>query len=193
MTFGTRPYLVFSLLLALSVLPVVGQQQAPASQDVKTFQQLEDSWSVGYVGKDQYAMELLLSPTFLDISAAGGISTRNQYIAGIFGHPSGQVLSMQQRVVNVRVLGDVAVVDGTYVVHSRAVASPVEDERGIFTHVYQRTRANWVAVHAQRTAVFDQPETKQKQAGKKSNAPLPLHVPLLYPGAQPTPDKQPPQ
>jgi ketosteroid isomerase-like protein len=155
---------------------------------------MEDSWSIAFVKKDQYAMELLLAPTLVYISAAGDVSTRNQLIAEMFDHSAGDLLSMEQRVVTVRVLGDLALVEGTYVIHYKAGSHTV-DERGVFTHVYQRARANWVCVNAQRTAVFDQTDEKQKQASRKSNASLPFHIPLVYKGAAstqtpPSADKQ---
>lgn len=127
-------------------------------------------------------MELLLAPSFVNISAGGSVSTRNQVIAEMFDHSTGDLLSMEQRAVNVRVLGDMALVEGTYVIHYKAGTHTI-DERGVFTHAYERTRANWICVNAQRTAVFDQPDEKQKQAGKKSAAALPFHIPLIYKGA----------
>ncbi len=199
---STRQYLTLLLLIAL---PGAwhGQLRAQTPETpVTQFQQIEDNWSIAFVKKDQYAMELLLAPTFVNISASGAIDTRNQLIAAMFDHSTPDLLSMEQRAVNVRVLGDVALVEGTYVIHYKAGAHTI-DERGVFTHVYQRARTNWICVSAQRTAVFDQADEKQKQAGKKSNAALPFHIPLIYKGAdsksadssQPpaAADKQPPQ
>jgi hypothetical protein len=194
MSLSARHALV--LFFALATFPLRAQSvNTPA--DVTQFQHIEDNWSIAFVKKDQYAMELLLGPTFVNISAAGTVSTRNQLIAQMFDHSEGDLLSMEQRAVNVRVLGDLALVEGTYVIHYKAGAQTV-DERGVFTHVYQRTRSTWICVNAQRTAVFDQTDEKQKQAGKKSSAALPFHIPLVYKGAAstqppPTPDKQSPQ
>ncbi len=194
MSFTTRTLLVWTLLLP----PRVGflhAQPSDLSADATHFQRLEDNWSIAFVKKDQFAMELLLAPTFVNISAAGAVSTRNQLLAEMFEHTTGDLLSMEQRAVNVRVLSDVALVQGTYVIHYKAGPHTV-DERGVFTHIYQRSRTNWLCVSAQRTAVFDQTDEKQKQAGKKSSAALPFHVPLIYKGADstqtpPPPDKQP--
>lgn len=179
------------LLMLSSLCNFASRAQTPTTPpEIVQFQYIEDNWSLSFVKKDQYAMELLLGPTFVDISAAGTVSTRNQLIAEMFDHASGQLLSMEQRVVNARVLGDVALVEGTYVIHYKDGSHTI-DERGVFTHVYQRARTNWICVNAQRTAVFDQPDDKgQKQSGKKSGAALPFHIPLIYKGAdssQPTP------
>ena len=198
MSLSTRQVILSLLLFALSALygPSL-RAQAAAPSELAQFQHLEDNWSIAFVKKDQYGMELLLSPTFVNISAAGAVTTRNQLIAEMFDHSTGDLLSMEQRAVNVRVLGDIALVQGTYLIHYRAGSHTV-DERGVFTHIYQRARTNWVCVNAQRTAVFDQTDEKQKQGGKKSGAALPFHIPLVYKGADssqpaPAPDKQPPQ
>ena len=183
----SRKPLALLLFFASSLLPSLrAQAPQPESQaNILQFQHLEDDWSIAFVKKDQYGMELLLAPTFVNISAAGAVSTRNQLIAEMFDHSTGGLLSMEQRVVNVRMLGDVAVDEGTYVIHYRAGSHTI-DERGVFTHVYQRTRNNWNCLNAQRTAVFDQTDEKQKQAAKKSNAALPFHVPLVYKGKDST-------
>ncbi len=182
-----RKPLALLLFFASSLLPSLrAQAPQPESQaNILQFQHLEDDWSIAFVKKDQYGMELLLAPTFVNISAAGAVSTRNQLVAEMFDHSTGDLLSMEQRVVNVRMLGDVAVDEGTYVIHYRAGSHTI-DERGVFTHVYQRTRNNWNCLNAQRTAVFDQTDEKQKQAAKKSNAALPFHVPLVYKGKDST-------
>ena len=70
-------------------------------------------------------------------------------------------MSLQQRVVSVRLFGDTAVVSGTYIVRWRANGS-AREERGIFTHIYNRARNHWACVNAQRTAVVDLTPGKQK-------------------------------
>ena len=108
-----------------------GQQQAPA---VKEFQGLEDQWSVAVMKNDQYTMEFLLSPLYVDISSTGDVTTRNQQIASLF--QKGDVpVSMLQRVVSVREFGDTAIVSGTYIIKWRTNGS-LKEERGIFTHIY---------------------------------------------------------
>jgi ketosteroid isomerase-like protein len=165
---------------AESITP--GQTQQPP--EVKEFQGLEDQWSNAVVKNDQYTMEFLLSPMYVDISSSGDVATRNQMIAGLF-EKGNEPLSMQQRVVSVREFGDTAIVSGTYIVKSRE-SGAVREERGIFTHVYSRTQRHWACVNAQRTAVVDLTPGKQKAAQKKSNASEPFHIPLLYKGSEPS-------
>jgi hypothetical protein len=158
-----------------------GQTQQPP--EVKEFQGLEDQWSNAVVKNDQYTMEFLLSPLYVDISSTGDVTTRNQLIAGLFDRGA-EPVSMQQRVVTVREFGDTAIVSGTYIVKSRANGG-VKEERGIFTHVYNRSQRHWACVNAQRTAVVDLAPAKSQKASKKSDAPEPFHIPLLFKGAEP--------
>jgi ketosteroid isomerase-like protein len=156
-------------------------QQPPA---VKEFQTLEDQWSNAVVKNDQYTMEFLLSPMYVDISANGDVATRNQLIAGLYDKGA-EPVSLQQRVVSVREFGDTAIVSGTYIVKVRANGS-TKEERGIFTHVYNRTQRHWACVNAQRTAVVEVAATKQKAAQKKSDADEPFHRPFFHKGAEPS-------
>ena len=215
-----RPLLPL-LLAALAWAPAGAQTSAPAlsgAPDLKSFQQLEDKWSIAYAARDQYGMEVLLSPVFVDISAAGQITARNgllaNMVAGTFD--GGQLVSIEQKAVDARSLGpDAVVVDGTYLIHYKApVATNTDkgapaavdstlttiDERGVFSHIWQRTRLGWACSHSQRTAVFDQPLSAyaKPRTGKKSDAELPFHIPLVYQGAQSktppkAPDAPPPQ
>jgi hypothetical protein len=134
-------------------------------------------------------MELLLSPLYVGISAGGEVTTRNQQIALLF-QKTIDPLTMEQRVISVRMLGDVAVVNGTYITRRRNGSESVE-ERGIFTHVFQRVRSNWLCINSQRTIVVEDASAKQK-VSKKSNAEMPFHLPFLYKGADSTKQQQQP-
>lgn len=161
----------------------IAQQQAtpPESPEIAQFQKLEDQWSDALMKRDQYTLENLMSPQYVDISSVGDITTRNQQVALLYEKSGPQPVSMEQRVVNVRSIEDVAVVDGTYI-QKWKVNGLIHEERGIFTHVYQHARGNWICVNSQRTAVVEQGDAKVSKAGKKSNAELPFHVPLLFKG-----------
>lgn len=186
-----KPFFVFAVLLALCSAPALRAQQSesvapnqPQPPEVKEFQDLEDQWSNAVVKNDQYTLEFLLSPLYVDISSTGDVTTRNQQIALLF-QKSEDPVSMEQRVVSVRTFGDTALVSGTYIVRFRT-SSGTREERGIFTHVYNRARNHWACVNAQRTAVVDLVPGKQKAAQKKSEAAEPFHIPLFYKGAQPS-------
>lgn len=163
---------------AESVSP--GQQQPP---EVKEFQALEDQWSAAAVKADQYQLEYLLSPVYIDIAANGDVTTRNQQIAAMFDKGGPQLVSMEQRVVSVRTFGDTALVSGTYITRLHDNGR-TREERGVFTHVYQRARNHWACVNAQRTAVVDLAPGKGRKNQQKGEA-SPFHFPLLHKDAEP--------
>jgi ketosteroid isomerase-like protein len=172
-----------SLLHAQSATVTQATANPAQNAEIKEMQKLEDQWSDAIVKRDQYGLELLLSPLYVGISSNGEVTTRNQQIATLFQR-STDPLSMEQRVVSVRMLGDVAVVNGTYIVRHRENGNPVQ-ERGIFTHVFQRVRSNWLCINAQRTLVAEETPGKQRAEKKKSDAELPFHIPFLHKGEEP--------
>jgi hypothetical protein len=180
---------IFVSLAASAVLfagLAAAQQTATPQQppEIAQFQKLEDQWSDAVAKRDQYSLELLLSPILVNISSDGEVTTRNQQIAQLFEKGGAQPVSVEQRVINVRTFEDMAVVDGTYITKWK-INGQVREERGIFTHVFQHVRGNWMCVHAQRTAVVEKNDQPQKKtASKKSNAELPFHIPLIHQGAQ---------
>jgi hypothetical protein len=180
---------IFVFLAASAVLfagVAVAQETAPQQPpEITQFQKLEDQWSDAVAKRDQYQLELLMSPILVNISATGEVTTRNQQIASLYEKAGPQLVSMEQRVVNVRTFEDMAVVDGTYIIKWK-INGQIQEERGIFTHVFQHARGNWICVHAQRTAVVEKIDQKQKSANKKSTAELPFHIPLIHEGAQST-------
>lgn len=184
---------LFLLSLCIPAVPLFAQQSAAAvtsttanpgqTAEIKEMQKLEDQWSDAIVKRDQYGLELLLSPLFVGISSSGEVTTRNQQIALLYQKTS-DPLTMEQRVISARMLGDVAVVNGTYITRHKTGSDTIE-ERGIFTHVYQRVRSNWLCINSQRTVVAEESSAKPK-VSKKSNAELPFHVPFFFKGADST-------
>jgi ketosteroid isomerase-like protein len=151
--------------------------QAPvtstASPDIAQFQKIEDTWDQAVNRRDQYGLENVLSPLFLDVSGTGDITTRNQQLAFIIATED-KSLHLQQKVITVRLLGDTAVANGTYVLHHRGSSGEV-DEKGVFTHVFERSHSGWLCINSQRT-VLKEDNGKGK---KKSNAELPFHIPIF--------------
>lgn len=141
---------------------VAGQPQPP---QIKTFQGIEDDWSTSLVKADQYGMELLLSPYFVNISAAGDVDSRDQFIAFLFAKGATRPYSLEQRVVSVRVFGDVAVVSGTY--ESKVLEEGVPtQENGVFTNVFAETHGRWLCVNAQQTGLLNEPLRKMRRRRK---------------------------
>jgi ketosteroid isomerase-like protein len=151
--------------------PNVTSAQSP---EIREFQKIEDSWADSVNQRDQYGLELVLSPLFVDVSASGDITTRNQQVANVITGED-KSLHLDQRVITVRMLGDIAVANGTYSMHRKGASGPI-DEKGVFTHVFERTHGGWLCINSQRTLLREESNAKQK---KQSNAELPFHIPLF--------------
>lgn len=183
-------------LASLLICPVFAMAQNPAaagapagvtstsSGEVQQFQKIEDTWNSAVNTRDQYSLELVLSPLYVGISASGNVTTRNQEIADAISNQD-KTLHLEQKVITVRVLGDTAVVNGTYTLHYKAGSNEM-DERGVFTHVFERQHNAWLCVNSQRTLVREEGsgKGKKKQAGKAEE---PFHIPLFSKGDK---DKQ---
>jgi len=173
-------------------------QQAPGDQtapltDMQRFQKIEDRWSGAINSRDQYSLELVLSPEMIDISASGEVTTRNQQITMLLRKGAGPV-SLNQRVANARPFGDLAVVIGTYVEQVQLNNRQIE-QKGLFTHVFRRVRDNWLCVSAQRTAILEPAPQKKRGPKRDDNAEPPFRLPMLDEGSnsQKTQPASPPQ
>jgi ketosteroid isomerase-like protein len=154
-----------------SVRPNVTSAESP---EIREFQKVEDSWSDSINQRDQYGLELVLSPLFVDVSASGDITTRNQQVVSMITGED-KTIHIEQRVITVRMLGDTAIVNGTYTLRHKVGANAVE-EKGVFTHVFERMHNVWLCINSQRTLLREDSKTKPK---KQSNAEMPFHIPLF--------------
>jgi ketosteroid isomerase-like protein len=176
----------FSVFLLLSCA-AVAQNPVPApasaaaqssvasteSPQIREFQKIEDTWSDAINVRDQYNLELVLSPLFIDVSAGGDITTRNQQLALLITGED-KVLHLTQKVITVRMMGDIAVANGTYVMRHKVNSSPVE-EKGVFTHVFERSHGGWLCINSQRTKLPEDNNSRRKQSGQET----PFHFPLF--------------
>ena len=176
---------------SLFALPFASLHAQPAdpSPEIVAMQQVEDSWDAAVSKHDQFALENLLARDYVGISAEGDVTTRNQQISHLFV-AGAEPVSLTQKVIGARVLGDVAVVNGTYVMEWQGTSDQHKvAEKGIYTHVFRKNSAgNWQCINSQRTVVATDEERKKKAAApaSKSSAALPLHIPLIYKGPQST-------
>jgi hypothetical protein len=187
---GTRIFFAAGFCLAVCFGVRAEGQQAAASSEFREMQQVEDRWNDAVSKRDQYALELVLAPQFIGISATGDVTTRNQQIAQLL-LKSAPPYSLQQKVVSVRFVGEVAIVNGTYVMTWKGEKAPFL-EKGIFSHVFEHVRSNWLCLNSQRTVVAEVSKgaATAKPKAKHSDAELPMHIPLVYKGpesTQPTP------
>jgi len=169
-----------SLAFAQAPVPDPAAGAAPtaatttASTEVEHFQKIEDTWSNAVNQHDQFNLENVLSPLFVDVAANGDITTRNQQVVQVISNDDKSIW-LSQKVIAVRMLGDIAIANGTYLLRHRAGSSPVED-KGVFTHVFERVHGNWVCINSQRTLLRQESSGKQK---KSSTAAEPFHIPLF--------------
>jgi ketosteroid isomerase-like protein len=157
---------------ATAVAPGATSTESP---EMRQFQTIEDSWADAINLHDQYALELVLSPLFVDVSANGDITTRNQQLAAVISAED-KTVHLDQRVITVRMLGDIAVANGTYMLHRKLNAAEV-NEKGVFTHVFERVHGGWLCINSQRTLLREESNAKTKK--QSSNAELPFHIPLF--------------
>ncbi|MHB8302020.1 MAG: nuclear transport factor 2 family protein [Acidobacteriaceae bacterium] len=173
-------------------------QSDAATQEQVDIQKVVDRWDDAANQHDQYALELVLAPQFIAISDTGQVKNRDQQVTEmvIKGAPR---FTLSQKVVSVRVLGDVAVVNGTYdrvYQASRLGHTPMRDMKGVFSQVYIRARSSWQCVNSQRTLIVA-PTLKNKKTKKDASQEKTLTHGLgfNFPGLHRTtsPDAQPPQ
>jgi hypothetical protein len=168
---------------AQGAAPAAASTQSAATStdnaEVRQFQAIEDKWSEAENRHDQYGLDLILSPLLVNVAANGDITTHDQQVAQAITD-SDKLYFLSQKVIAVRMLGDVAVVDGTYLLRHHNGEKLVTD-RGVFTHVYQRQRGGWMCVNAQRTLVAENLNSKRGRGKKKKSASTDLgfHVPFF--------------
>jgi hypothetical protein len=70
------------------------------------------------------------------------------------------------------------VANGTYVMRRKA-GSGLVDEKGVFTHVFERSHGGWLCINSQRTKL---PEDTNAKGKKQSSAEETWHIPLFTKG-----------
>jgi len=161
-----------------------GPATTAESPEIRELQKVEDNWDNALNQRDQYGLELVLSPLFVNVAANGDVTTRNQQIVATINQED-KTATTDARVVTVRMLGDVAVANGTYS-YTHKLNGSVVDEKGVFTHVFQRVHGNWVCLNAQRTMLREEAPGKAKRGKSESKAELPFHIPLFSKGDKST-------
>ena len=191
----TSALIVFCFAPSFAVAQAAAPAPAPAaalgvmtttSPEVAQFQKIEDAWSSSVNQRDQYGLENVISPLFVDVAANGDITTRNQQVVQLINGDD-KTVNLTQKVVTVRMLGDIAVVNGTYLLHHNVGGSPV-DEKGVFTHVFEKVRAGWMCINSQRTLLREGLTGPAAKTAKKnpSSAESPFHIPLFSKSDKPS-------
>ena len=183
------PGLVFGVILATTSiahaqLPMDSGSQQSAQQmalEVADLQKVADRWDESVYQHDQYALELVLAPQFINISDTGAVTNRDEQISAMMMKDAPR-FQLTQKVVSVRIIGDVAVVNGTYervFQGSKLSRTKTKTERGVFSQVYVRARNTWECVNSQRT-IIQEPVLKGKKKSDKDDTEKPLHHDLGF-------------
>ena len=183
------PGLVFGVILATSSvsraqLPMESNSQestAQMTQQVAELQKVADRWDEAVYQHDQYALELVLAPQYIDISDKGEVTNRDQQISEMMMKDAPR-FSLTQKVVSVRMVGDVAVINGTYdraFQGNKLSRTKSRTERGVFSQVYVRARNTWECINSQRT-IIQEPTVKGKKKSADTSTAKPLNHDLGF-------------
>lgn len=154
-----------------SAKPAIAQTAASAAaaantQQIAELQKVADRWDDAIDQRDQYALELVLAPEYVEISDTGNVLSHDQVVSDLIAKDA-EHYKLTQKVIAVRLVGDVAVVNGTY---DRVFPAPklghdkAREERGVYSQVYIRARNSWACINSQQTRI----EGTAAQGGKKS-------------------------
>jgi hypothetical protein len=128
---------------------------------------------------------LVLAPQFIDISDIGDVTNRDQQISEMMMKDAPR-FQLTQKVVSVRLVGDVAVVNGTYerlFQGNKLSRTKSKTERGVFSQVYVRARSSWECMNSQRTIIQEPIVKGKKKAADESNEkPLNHDLGFHFPG-----------
>jgi Domain of unknown function (DUF4440) len=181
--------LVFGVFFATSSsshaqLPMESNAQQSAgqmAQQVADLQKVADRWDEAVYQHDQYALELVLAPQYINISDTGEVTNRDQQISEMMMKDAPRY-QLTQKVVSVRLVGDVAVANGTYervFQGSKLSRTKTRTERGVFSQVYVRARNTWECINSQRT-IIQQPVLKGKKKSEEESPEKPLNHDLGF-------------
>lgn len=141
---------------------------AEMAQQLEQIQQVLNRWDDASDQHDQYALELVLAPAFIGISDTGEVKNRDQQVAEMVTKGAPRFI-LRQKAVSVRMVGDVAVVNGTYdraYQAARLSHTQAKDIKGVFSQVYVRSRNSWQCINSQRTIIVEDTGKAAKKAAK---------------------------
>jgi hypothetical protein len=154
------------------------------SQQVAELQKVADRWDDAIDQHDQYALELVLAPQFISISDMGEVGNRDAVVSKLVMKDAPRY-TLAQKVVSVRMVGDVAVVNGTYdrtYQGSRLSRTKMREQKGVFSQVYIRTRNTWQCINSQRTLIVETAAAGKKKSKESNEKPLNHDLGFHFPG-----------
>jgi len=137
------------LLCAGAGLAFAQMQTAPADRSsvAQALTQTEHDWFVAMVANDQVKLDQIVADDWAGLGPDGTTTTKNAYLAEI---QSGtlKINSFQMGPLDVKVVGDVAVVQGSDT-ESSFYQGKDSSGKWIWTDVFARRNGKWVAVRSQ--------------------------------------------
>lgn len=184
--------LVAAVLLCTPILKAQDAADAPEtaesamSRQVADLQKVANRWDDAVNQRDQYALELVLSPQFIGITETGEVENRDLVVSQMVMKDAPKV-TLTQTVTSVRIFGDVAVVNGTYdraYPGSRLSRVAPKDQKGVFSQVYIRARATWQCINSQHTLITETfvKGEKKKQKSDSDQKQLNHSLGFSFPG-----------
>ncbi len=152
------------------------------TQQVADLQKVVDRWDDAVGQHDQYALELVLAPQFISISDTGEVKNRDQVVS-LMVMKDAPHYTLAQKVISVREVGDVAVINGTYdraYQGSRLSRTKAKEQKGVFSQVYVRARNSWECLNSQRTLIEESTVKSDKKKSKNEPNEKPLNRPLGF-------------
>jgi ketosteroid isomerase-like protein len=155
------------------------------SQQIADLQKVVNRWDDAVGQHDQYALELVLAPQFISVSDTGDVKDRDQVVSEMVMKDAPHY-TLAQKVVSVREVGDVAIVNGTYdreYQGSRLSRTKAREQKGVFSQVYVRARNSWECINSQHTLIAesavksDKKKSKDESNEKQLNHDLGFHFP----------------
>ncbi|MGC1781445.1 MAG: nuclear transport factor 2 family protein [Acidobacteriaceae bacterium] len=176
-----------------------GQSNTPSatSPQVAELQKVVDRWNDAIDQHDQYALELVLAPQFIAVTDTGDVKDRDQVVSEMVMKDAARY-TLAQKVTSVRLVGDVAVVNGTYdrsFPGSRLSHRKLRNEQGVFSQVYVRARNSWECINSQRTLIAESTvkSDKKKSKDEAREKPLSHDLGFHFPGIHHSSDNSQPQ
>jgi ketosteroid isomerase-like protein len=147
-----------SLLLVFLLLWIpAASSQAPRdlAKDRAAITDLEEQWL--HSEHDAAVLDRILAPDFVHVVPFDHFLTKQEHIDWAVKHPEPKDRHTRFDKLNIRVYGDVAIVNGSV---AASDASGKELDRTMFTDVFAYRDGRWQAVNAQENGVRPMPEAQ---------------------------------
>jgi uncharacterized protein (TIGR02246 family) len=135
--------------IALSASTLAAPSSLRAQSESDEFHQLEQRLASAWVQADKATIDRLIADDWTVIDISGQRRTKEQVFRDMFGPQGPQISSMQVDELNVRLLGDVAVVTGRTVATANSGVTVILR----FTDVVVQRDGRWQFVSSQGTRV----------------------------------------